>query len=238
MASPNDNKLVGGLIVGGLAGGVIASLLRAKPAAAAPDTAKLDYVTTVVEQIAQNQAALSEAIASIPSVQLSQDVTDRLGTIINSMDKEFLHNPEKMCAVLWLNFPNLCYPVPLAFAITLAPGATITIDADVAPGFVEVMVSRAFSTVDLDFVMSLVQLYDNGKLLGQDPAMVSVEAEIREWLPVLTRWTLVLTNNSLLFNCTFHSLSVTYAIEAHVFNYIKNKMRELGLTIIPEEVPS
>lgn len=172
----------------------------------------------------------------IMPVQLGQDITARLDKIVDSLDKEFLYQPAKMSAMLWLNFPNLCFPVPLAFAITLPPGATVTLSVDVAPGFVEVLVGKAIFTVDVDFVMSLVQLYDNGRFLSQDPAVTGGDMEINEWVPVLTRWTLILTNNSLLFNCTFHTFSVTYAIEAKLFNYIKDKMRKLGLTIIPEEV--
>ena len=175
-------------------------------------------------------------IPPIMPVLLGQDITARLDKIVDSLDKEFLWNPERMCAILWLNFPNLCDPVPTVLAITLPPGASITIAYGVAPGFVELLVGKVFANVDVDFVMSFVQLYDNGRLLAQDPAMTNMEFEVKEWIPVLTQWTLILTNNSLLMNCTFHSWTISYAIEAKLFNYIKDKMRKLGLTVIPEEV--
>jgi hypothetical protein len=231
-----DDKFVSGMVAGGLAGGALASLLKSRPVAAAPDTAKLDYLTTLVQQVAADQAVMADAIASIPSVEIGVEVTDRLDAIIDSMNKEFLFNPQKMCSTLWLNFPNLCFPAQLAFAITLPPGATVTFNTAVAPGFVEVLVGKPKVVVDVDFVMSMMEFYDNNRFLGGDPALTTMEQEINEWVPVQSTWILTLTNNSVFFNCTFHTFNVAYAIEAHLFNYIKEKLRKLGLTIIPEEV--
>lgn len=235
MPESKDN-FVGGIVVGGLAGSTLTALLTAKPVAAAPDTAKLDYITNVVQQIAAGQVAMGEAIASIPQIQLGVEVTDRLDKIIESLDKEFLFSPEKMCAVLWLNFPNLVYPVILAFSITLAPGATVEFATTVPSGFVEVLVKSVKLAVDVDFILSYIQLYDNGKIIAQDPAVTNYEISISEWFPVLTNWQAFITNNSAFFNCTLHSWSVTYEIESHLFNYVKDKLKKLGQSIITEEV--
>ena len=154
----SDGKVAAGLIVGSLAGGVLVALAKNR---AALDEGKGD---------SSSEEGGQPVAEPIDVIQFGLDMIPRLDKIIDSLDKEFLSKPEKMCAILWLNFPNLCFPVPLAYALTLAPGATVTVAADVVPGFIEVLAGVAVSTVDVDFVLTLLEQIDNGRIIFQDPS--------------------------------------------------------------------
>ena len=65
MAGNDSGKDVALLVTGGLFGGGIVALLQAKPAAAAPDTQKLDYIASLLEQMGVTQEAILTAINNI-----------------------------------------------------------------------------------------------------------------------------------------------------------------------------
>ena len=107
---------------------------------------------------------------------------------------EFMSDPEGACALINSHQPNLCRGAPIGVVVTLGPGATTTVTADVVEGFVQIVTSLDIYT-DVPFAVQAVMLRD-GAVWYVDAGVVPVSARLRNWQEAAYRWEVQLINTS------------------------------------------
>ncbi len=71
MAEKDDNKkTAGAIVVGGVFGALIATLFAQRPAAAAPETEKLDYLTKLMENMLTAIGSILDAVLKLVKAQV------------------------------------------------------------------------------------------------------------------------------------------------------------------------
>jgi len=172
MESREGASLLAGGIAGTLLGASLASLIASKPAQAASDQEKLDYVIQLAQAQALENAAIADAL-------LSLNATMKNIREINGIDFAF----DPMRYIVWKLRSGEAYPDRGSYYQLLAPGATFTGTFIMPETYVWIGI-REGVTVSQNAAFSMIRTVDGDALPWMVvPAVVNGEMNWAETLP-------------------------------------------------------
>lgn len=207
------------LIVGGVAGAALGSavtaLLTARPAAAAPEDEKMDYLISLLETIVRQEQRLIEIgeTLTMPEIVLPADLTLRIEEAVITIppDPELLATAGQLKAELGRMF------IPTwRTALACGAGLTTQFPFNVPPGWVTFRRKPLEISSDLYDPLIGLNVYSDGTLINPAAPMPITGAFTVDMGEYVTQWTTLLVEviNGTAFNAVVSFQVCTYLFDA------------------------